>query len=849
MSHSFDNPGTWAIGTSVSKGDIFKTTDTHGLRTPPEQIKSDHQIDEEPEMYYRALFSGEITEAHSYSDTASWAASPPPRWEGVGESSISLTSITGGGVQIYANGLHMVPIYVNLIPVNSDDTPLGSGDISDADLKAGIRLIDFNTGEILPLLNTPPSIDNPYTTEGWAYAYKPSEFAPDAIAGGVAFVPTGNVRRVMLWLVSYSRYSGHSPGTPIELGCIIRPRDNPNDGQEIVISTYLGGGSDGNDKKGPSITPIFRAFRDEDIRVHYRFVHNTEGEYFSKSDGQFYAGQYWDGDSPRNPLLGATPVEPMVSEILKLYFVTFTSGKIKKIIPTQTQPVISYLPIRTNLTTGPGIIFYYCSLIDMNASPNNNNHPLIVSGDIGYRYDSVYINFRSVPLQGACFALYQYTLATKRYANMDGGTTVPGYVKLIDDMGNVARIYPNVDYSDSSNPVMGFNCVPHTPAPEDPAVPFRITSPLDGAHIIADGVDAGQYSFTLNFSGTGPAGATVNIVINSLGFAKTQVKPDNTWGGPYHYSVQDTAFVPDVESGTDTHKIVVHLSSTLKEATSHEFLTLYLDRQHVEPPRIQSPENTTTFFYNTPYSISGTGQPGASITLSDGMGNTIVDSLGNWQVDDAYYPNTSSYSLTATQEFNESTIISAPVTVTVNEPLTITSPVNMTEVTMGGGYTVSGTGIPGAVVSLSIPNTSSATVDKAGSWQVADVDFPDVGTYSFTATQLYMGTQSSTDPVMVYPVFAFKIISPIDNEFVNKQQYLNVVGCGHVDYGVTVCVHETGACYDIARTFGHWEINIPMLQDRNRMTIYAMESPLIGPYVQPTTTPYITVNIVDNVSI
>ena len=117
--------------------------------------------------------------------------------------------------------------------------------------------------------------------------------------------------------------------------------------------------------------------------------------------------------------------------------------------------------------------------------------------------------------------------------------------------------------------------------------------------------------------------------------------------------------------------------------------------------------------------ISGTGVPGATVTVTLPNGDTLppvtVDKNGNWTVDVGDAKLQPGDKVTAVQADGDN--VSDPTTQTVQARTEKPSINGIVE----GDSTISGTGVPGATVTVTLPNGDTlppVTVDKNGNWTV-----------------------------------------------------------------------------------------------------------------------------------
>lgn len=259
----------------------------------------------------------------------------------------------------------------------------------------------------------------------------------------------------------------------------------------------------------------------------------------------------------------------------------------------------------------------------------------------------------------------------------------------------------------------GYTVALHLDAP-------ALTSPADG----------GQVYTGRAISGTAPAGSTV-IATQGSGEPFEVEVTDGKWSFPAPGTPGDYDYTVRAERGFD---------SSASSSFSVEVVPAPL-----EPAVISSPFDGQVVETSVPV-ISGTGEPGATLTLSGDVEKTLtVAQNGTWSADvDLDY---GSYSVTAVQT-RENASASAPVTVSfkvVPVAPKITDPKSGLGYDLGSGPTsVSGTGIDGATVTLQVNGNPAGTATvKNGKWEIALSKQLDAGTVTITATQTIDGATSA----------------------------------------------------------------------------------------------------------
>jgi len=236
-------------------------------------------------------------------------------------------------------------------------------------------------------------------------------------------------------------------------------------------------------------------------------------------------------------------------------------------------------------------------------------------------------------------------------------------------------------------------------------------------------------------SGTGPAGATLTVTPENGTPFDVAIDANGAWSFPAPGTEGNYSYSIVAKKGFDTSA-----SATFDIAVvlAPPVFTAPLDGQLIE---------------TSLKAVTGTGKAGATVTLTgDVTGTATVDGAGNWSVPaDLSY---GAYSITATQETpdviptqnREFQALAASGGATVAFQVgpvapVISSPANGVAYVEGSGPTqVSGTGINGAVVSVSVNGVSAGTATVAnGAWVLPLVGQLAAGSVTITATQAING--------------------------------------------------------------------------------------------------------------
>lgn len=160
----------------------------------------------------------------------------------------------------------------------------------------------------------------------------------------------------------------------------------------------------------------------------------------------------------------------------------------------------------------------------------------------------------------------------------------------------------------------------------------------------------------------------------------------------------------------------------------------------LDEPALTSPEDGGTVGRGD--AITGTGPAGGELTItSEGREDQTVDidGEGNWTFNAVEELGTYEFSLTATRGFDTSDTVDFSVEVAATGPA-ITAPENGSTV-VGSVNAISGTGEPGAEVTVAGDASGTATVDGEGNWSVEVNLGP--GEYRVSATQVVDGDESA----------------------------------------------------------------------------------------------------------
>ncbi|MET6678884.1 BapA/Bap/LapF family large adhesin [Citrobacter amalonaticus] len=254
-----------------------------------------------------------------------------------------------------------------------------------------------------------------------------------------------------------------------------------------------------------------------------------------------------------------------------------------------------------------------------------------------------------------------------------------------------------------------------------PGTPTLTVNDDDGP--LSDGGQTNDTTPTL--SGTGDTGSIVTILNNGVPIGTAEVI-DGVW-----------SFTPD----SDLVEGSYHFTVTAKDAAGNtsqpsDAIGITIDTQAPDAPFITSPGSPAVT--NQPeLPISGTGEPGSTITLSNGstvIGTAEVDPEGNWTIVPDSPLTEGNYTLTATATDPAGNVSTPSTSISLNVDLT--KPAAPEDVTISAdGATVSGTAETGSTVTIrdTDGNVIGTGVATDGTFQI-QVTPAQTGLNTLTAT-------------------------------------------------------------------------------------------------------------------
>ncbi|WP_426745386.1 Ig-like domain-containing protein [Myxococcus faecalis] len=261
----------------------------------------------------------------------------------------------------------------------------------------------------------------------------------------------------------------------------------------------------------------------------------------------------------------------------------------------------------------------------------------------------------------------------------------------------------------------------------DAGTSVAVTTPAEGA-VLTNPV--------VTYSGTGEPGATVTVVVDGTTVGTVTVGAGGTWSVPVATPLADgphtvTATAQDVSgnTATDTNAFVVDSGTSVAVTTPAEGAVLT----------------------NPVVTYSGTGEPGATVTVVvDGttVGTVTVGAGGTWSVPVAtpLADGLHTVTATATDTSGNTATDSNTFTVDATTSVAVTTPAEGAVLT-NPVVTYSGTGEPGATVTVVVDGTTvgTVTVGAGGTWSVPVATPLDDGPHTVTATATDTSGNTATD--------------------------------------------------------------------------------------------------------
>jgi hypothetical protein len=308
-------------------------------------------------------------------------------------------------------------------------------------------------------------------------------------------------------------------------------------------------------------------------------------------------------------------------------------------------------------------------------------------------------------------------------ADEDGRWTVPGTDELADGAATVDAVATDAAGNTAAARPVAFEVDTAVAAPV-------ITAPVDGATL----TDA-----TPRIAGTGEPGATVEVTIDGTAVGEALVGPDGTWSLELAEPLREG-------SHTATATQTDAAGSTSRPSAPVEFSV----DARIAPPVITSPADGSSTRDVTPV-ISGTGEPGGTVTVTDGTGRVLgtagVSAQGRWSLVSAAVTD-GTHTITAVHTDADGrplSSVSSAVAFTV-DTVAPTAPV-ITDPDGGDTVTdptppISGTGEPGNGVIVVITDEDgdeteyTGVVGADGTWTITPTTPLSPGRHSVVVTQI-----------------------------------------------------------------------------------------------------------------
>jgi hypothetical protein len=340
-------------------------------------------------------------------------------------------------------------------------------------------------------------------------------------------------------------------------------------------------------------------------------------------------------------------------------------------------------------------------------------------------------------------------------AAADGSWSLPVTTPLADG--------PHTVSASQTDPVGNVSAPATSTFTVDTTAPARpvITGPADQTTI-------GDNTPTI--TGTAEPGATVTVLVDGTVIGTTVADASGQW------SLNTTTPLAD-----GPHQVRATQTDAAGN-TSQQTINNFTVDTSAAAPTISSPVSGTVTNDSTP-PFSGTGEPGATVTVTTStgtvLGTALVDPAGNWTLTPTTPLPDGSYTVTATQTDPVGNVSpsSSPVIFTVDT--TVAAPVVSGpapgSTTADSTPTISGAGEPGATVTVSVDGTvvGTAVVATYGSWALTPSTPLADGSHTATATQtdpagnVSPASAPDTFTIDTTPPAAPVIVTPADGSVTN----------------------------------------------------------------------------------
>ncbi|HIF5735908.1 TPA: BapA/Bap/LapF family large adhesin [Enterobacter kobei] len=396
----------------------------------------------------------------------------------------------------------------------------------------------------------------------------------------------------------------------------------------------------------------------------------------------------------------------------------------------------------------------------------------------------------------------------------------------------------------TSLPSTGFNVIVDT----TPPVAATIASVTDDVGGVQGPLSSGDTTDDTQplLQGTAPPDAVVTVYDGTTLLGTATLDGSGGW-----------SFTPVTPLTDGPHSLTVHTTDTAGNTTVSSPFVLTVDTVApatpdipaitVNPDGTETPLNPGETTRDTTPTLSGTGNPGDTVTIYDGgvkLDDVVVDGTGNWTWTPATPLPNGTYDITLTVTNMDGTgnesAPSQPVTITIDTdpPVTPAAPVitdSVSQVTgpvPDGGTTndprpvLSGTGTANDVINITdtvngIPTVvGTVTVDSTGNWSWRPDSNIGEGSHVYTATATdEAGNVSAASPAITITVDTVApdtpVISAVGGEpsggFITDAT--PTVGGTGVN-GETVIVYNNGV--EVGRVVvanGEWNLDLPAQTD------------------------------------
>ena len=314
-----------------------------------------------------------------------------------------------------------------------------------------------------------------------------------------------------------------------------------------------------------------------------------------------------------------------------------------------------------------------------------------------------------------------------------------------------------------------------------PVVSDPDTAPLPGLPAVTvDPVGVPDAS-GWDVEGTGVPGATVTVTPATGSPVTAIVQPDGTW----------SAAVPLSATGpVDVAQAFGPVASAPVSATLPAI-----------PPTPEPTVDSVTGPDASGWDIEGSGEPGATITISDQAGTPVTTTVqpdGTWS---AALPLSTDGPVEVTQTVGASTSDPVPATLPELAAPTVTDVLGPDAI----GWDVYGTGVPGATIAVTdqVGTPVSTTVLPDGTWVVA---VPLTATGPLAAVQSFGPVTSDPVPVTL-PALAAPVIDTVS---VPDASGWDVEGTGVPGAALTVTPSSGSPVSTTVQPNGSWAVTLPL---------------------------------------